>query len=58
MPPVPLEYQGRKMAARFLAAVVFRPGGTDRLVPARANRQPAFGMYLRIPPDAVSTRPG
>jgi RNA polymerase sigma-70 factor (TIGR02960 family) len=52
MPPAPLEYQGRTLAARFLAAVVFQPGTEIRLIPARANRQPAFGMYRRTPPDA------
>ncbi|HLQ57282.1 MAG TPA: hypothetical protein VK162_23795 [Streptosporangiaceae bacterium] len=25
MPPIPLEYQGRELVARFLTAVVFRP---------------------------------
>jgi RNA polymerase sigma-70 factor (TIGR02960 family) len=53
MPPVPLEYQGRALAARFLVAVVFQPSTEIRLIPARANRQPAFGMYRRIPPDAI-----
>jgi len=49
MPPLPLEYQGRDIAARFLRATAFRPGWTARLVPARANRQPAFGFYAREP---------
>jgi len=56
MPPAPLEYQGRALAARFLAAVAFQPGTDIRLLWARANRQPAFGMYRRTPPDA-SFRP-
>ena len=47
MPPVPLEYQGRELAARFHAAVTFRQGRTYRLVATRANGQPAFGMYVR-----------
>jgi RNA polymerase sigma-70 factor (ECF subfamily) len=46
MPPVPLEYQGREVAARFHAAVTFRQGRTYRLVPTRANGQLAFGAYL------------
>ena len=49
MPPVPLEYQGRELAARFHAAVTFRQGRTYRLVATRANGQPAFGMYVRDP---------
>ena len=44
MPPLPLEYQGRELAARFLTAVAFRHGRTYRLVadpgqrPARVRR--------------------
>jgi RNA polymerase sigma-70 factor (TIGR02960 family) len=47
MPPAPLEYQGRELARQFLAAVAFRPGSTFRLVPTRANGQPAFGLYVK-----------
>lgn len=47
MPPVALEYQGRGLAARFHAQVAFRNGRTIRLVATRANRQPAFGMYVQ-----------
>jgi RNA polymerase sigma-70 factor (TIGR02960 family) len=47
MPPIPLEYQGRELAAQFFAAVAFRDGRRYRLVAARANNQPAFGVYLR-----------
>jgi RNA polymerase sigma-70 factor (ECF subfamily) len=43
------EYQGRAIAARFLTAVVFGNGRTYRLVPTRANGQPAFGLYVRDP---------
>ena len=49
MPPLPLEYQGRELAARFLRATAFRPGWTARLIPTRANGQPAFGFYARDP---------
>src|SRR5205807_4255641 len=42
MPPLPLEYQGRELAAQFFRATAFRPGWTARLIPARANGQPAF----------------
>lgn len=51
MPPLPLEYQGRALAAGFLTATAFRPGWTARLIPARANGQPAFGFYARDPED-------
>jgi RNA polymerase sigma-70 factor (TIGR02960 family) len=49
MPPVPLEHQGRELAARFHATVTFRQGRTYRLVATRANGQPAFGVYVRDP---------
>jgi RNA polymerase sigma-70 factor (TIGR02960 family) len=45
MPPVPLEYQGRELATRFLT-LAFRSGRRYRLVPTRANGQPAFGLYV------------
>jgi RNA polymerase sigma-70 factor (ECF subfamily) len=53
MPPMPLEYQGRELAARFLRATALRPGWTVRLLPARANGQPAFGCYTRDPETGV-----
>jgi RNA polymerase sigma-70 factor, ECF subfamily len=48
MPPVPLEYQGRELAARFLT-LAFRRRRQYRLVATRANGQPAFGVYVRDP---------
>ncbi|TMR03103.1 sigma-70 family RNA polymerase sigma factor [Actinomadura soli] len=48
MPPMPFEYQGRDVVARFCAAL-FGAGRRFDLVPARANGQPAFGAYLRAP---------
>ena len=45
MPPIPLEYHGRDVVARFFAAVV--PRRAYDLVPTRANGQLAFGAYLR-----------
>jgi hypothetical protein len=45
MPPVPLEYQGRELATRFLT-LCFRSGRRYRLVATRANGQPAFGVYV------------
>lgn len=48
MPPIPLEYQGRDAVARLFARI-FGSGRRVDLVPARANGQPAFGAYLRVP---------
>ncbi len=48
MPPMPLEYEGREVVARFLAGIL-RPGRRFDLVPTRANGQPALGTYLRAP---------
>ena len=48
MPPMPFEYQGRDVVARFCASI-FRAGRRFDLIPTRANRQPAFGAYLRTP---------
>jgi RNA polymerase sigma-70 factor (ECF subfamily) len=46
MPPEPYEYQGRLAIARFLEDRQSRRGALLRLVPTRANGQPAFGCYL------------
>jgi RNA polymerase sigma-70 factor (TIGR02960 family) len=50
VPPRPVEHRGRAAIGRFLATV---PAGGAlerfRLVPTRANGQPAFGMYLGDP---------
>jgi RNA polymerase sigma-70 factor (TIGR02960 family) len=53
MPPVPLEYQGREPARQFFSVLVFGPGRHYRMLPTRANRQPALGMYLRDPATGV-----
>jgi RNA polymerase sigma-70 factor (ECF subfamily) len=58
MPPVPMRYQGRELAARFLAATAFRPGRSARLVPTRANGQPAFGLYVRDPQAPIPRASG
>ena len=47
MPPIPLEYAGRELVATFLAAVIFEPGLRFRVIPSRANGQPALGVYAR-----------
>jgi RNA polymerase sigma-70 factor (TIGR02960 family) len=54
MPPLPFEYQGRHLAGRFFATVAFRDGRRYRLVPTRANGQPAFGAYLRDPVSGLA----
>jgi RNA polymerase sigma-70 factor (TIGR02960 family) len=46
MPPVPFEYEGRDVVARF-CAILLGTGRRFDLVPTRANGQPAFGAYLR-----------
>jgi RNA polymerase sigma-70 factor (TIGR02960 family) len=48
MPPMPFEYEGRDVVARFCASL-FSAGRRFDLVPTRANGQPAFGAYLRTP---------
>jgi ketosteroid isomerase-like protein len=48
MPPEPFGYQGRDAVARYWARQ-FGAGRRFDLVPARANGQPAFGAYLRVP---------
>ena len=48
MPPMPFEYEGRDVVARFCASI-FGAGRRFDLVPTRANGQPAFGAYLRTP---------
>jgi RNA polymerase sigma-70 factor (TIGR02960 family) len=47
MPPVPLEYQGPAAIAAFLrSTATWRGPRRYRLVPTRANGQPAFGFYI------------
>jgi RNA polymerase sigma-70 factor (TIGR02960 family) len=53
MPPLSLEYHGRELVARFLAATGLRPGRRPRLIPTRANGQPAFGMYAQDPQAGI-----
>jgi RNA polymerase sigma-70 factor (TIGR02960 family) len=48
MPPEPFGYEGRDVVARFWARQ-FGAGRRFDLVPTRANGQPAFGAYLRVP---------
>jgi RNA polymerase sigma-70 factor (ECF subfamily) len=44
MPPIPLEYQGRDVVARFYASLMH--DWSYDLVPTRANGQVAFGAYV------------
>jgi RNA polymerase sigma-70 factor (TIGR02960 family) len=48
MSPMPLEYEGRDLVARFCANI-FAAGRRFELIRTRANGQPAFGAYLRTP---------
>ena len=49
MPPQPFEYQGAAAIGRFLQDRAVRRGAPLRLVPTRANGQPAFGCYFPAP---------
>jgi RNA polymerase sigma-70 factor (ECF subfamily) len=49
MPPLPLEYEGREAIAVFLGHREEARGTPLRVVPTRANGQPALGCYT---PDA------
>jgi RNA polymerase sigma-70 factor (ECF subfamily) len=55
MPPMPFEYHGRDAAARFFAAI--RPAlaraSEIRLLPTRANGQPALAGYRRNPENGT-----
>jgi RNA polymerase sigma-70 factor (TIGR02960 family) len=48
MPPEPFGYQGHDAVTRYWARQ-FAAGRRFDLVPARANGQPAYGAYLRVP---------
>jgi RNA polymerase sigma-70 factor, ECF subfamily len=53
MPPHPAWYEGRLAVVAFLAGIAFAPGSeAHRMVPTRANRQPAFGVYRGEGADA------
>jgi len=55
MPPVTLQYQGPAAIASFLRhQAASREPGRIRLVPTRANTQPAFGIYLNDEHAAVA----
>lgn len=57
MPPAPHEYHGPEAIAGFLrTSARWRGRRQLRLLPTRANTQPAFGCYL-IHPDAPTATP-
>ncbi len=60
MPPEPFEYQGREVISAFLHHVAARrrTGAATRLVPTRANGQPAFGQYALEPGADVALGTG
>jgi len=49
MPPRPGGYFGKETVERWFATYTFRDGRRYRLLPTRANGQPAFGVYLYSP---------
>ncbi|HYZ01309.1 MAG TPA: sigma-70 family RNA polymerase sigma factor [Candidatus Binatia bacterium] len=56
MPPLPEWYAGRDAVAaffRWLTTARFPEPGSFRLLPTAANRQPAFGVYIREGDDPV-----
>jgi RNA polymerase sigma-70 factor (ECF subfamily) len=54
MPPEPLEYQGRAAIAEFFTDRAWWGTRPIRLVPTRANYQPAFGYYLGDPQAPIA----
>ena len=54
MPPLPLTYQGHEAIAAFLREREAVRGAPLRLVPTRANTQPAFAAYL---PEGATAHP-
>jgi len=53
MPPLPVRYAGRSAVAGFFRGLPPSPIGTWRVLPTRANRQPALAVYRRSAEDAV-----
>lgn len=53
------EYPGHEVITRFIHNRTERRGGVPlRLVPTRANGQPAFGCCLMVPPAAIARPSG
>lgn len=55
MPPTPSWYRGREAIRKLVSATVFKGGraGLWRLQATRANRRPAFGIYLWDENDGI-----
>jgi RNA polymerase sigma-70 factor (ECF subfamily) len=59
MPPSTLEFQGRLVIASFLREnVTWRRGQRYRLIPTRANTQPAFATYRTDPHAPIAHATG
>jgi RNA polymerase sigma-70 factor, ECF subfamily len=54
MPPEPYQYQGQAAIGTFLSDRAVRRGTPLRLVPTRANGQPAFGCYFPSPQTGIA----
>jgi RNA polymerase sigma-70 factor (TIGR02960 family) len=54
MPPLPHAYQGHNAIGAFLRGGEERRGTPLRVVPTRANTQPAFGCYLPVPETGIA----
>jgi RNA polymerase sigma-70 factor (ECF subfamily) len=54
MPPLPWEYQGQAAIGGFLRDRAVGRGAPLRLVPTRANGQPAFGCYFPDPQTEIA----
>jgi RNA polymerase sigma-70 factor (TIGR02960 family) len=54
MPPQPYEYQGGAAIGAFLHDRAARRGAPLRVVPTRANGQPAFGCYFPCPQTDIA----
>jgi RNA polymerase sigma-70 factor (ECF subfamily) len=59
MPPSTLEYQGHEAIGAFLREVEsWADGHRNRLIPTRANSQPAFACYRTDPQAAIAHASG
>ena len=58
MPPEPYEYQGHDAINEFIAHAFATRRNPRRLIPTRANAQPAFGQYAKThaPTSAARAR--
>jgi RNA polymerase sigma-70 factor (ECF subfamily) len=54
MPPYPYEYQGGAAIGQFLHDRAAHRGAPLRIVPTRANGQPAFGCYFPCPQTDIA----